>query len=752
MPERTKGAVLKTVEVLAISVGSNPTPSATVSARSALVLKQVPAVPIGDSMVSFDPVPGARPPEEPGRAALAARAATWLVDTLQASIVLLDRQAVVTYVSDPIATMLGCAPGAIVGQNAFELVHPDDLDPAVATFQRAIAGTAPASHATVRLRRQDVAGYGDDGWHWVRAEIRNALDDPEVGALVLSITDHREQVETAERARRLDEIVEATPDLVLTLDPDFVVTWANPAAHALLPEATDTDRVHLEQRVPRWVARTIVDEVVPVLERDGIWSGEAAVLDADDRAVPVSATWIVHRNAVGTVRYMSIIARDISGRLELERKLSVQARTDALTGVGSRQAALDGVRWASTRGPVAMSVIDIESFRSINDAHGQLVGDAVLAEVGRRLRSQVFSSQVVARLGGDEFAVVWPGIDDDATALSLTRRLLGDVLGRVTVGDANVSVRLRAGVAFGQAGCDATTLLGEATRALRRAKELDEAVVGFDDELRHLTIERLALAGEIPAGIERNEFEPWVQPVVNAATGAVSHLEALVRWRHPTRGLLFPNTFIPVAEETGTIVELGHAVIERACAHAAEWRKRPELADVRVAVNVSARQLVDPRLGGALRGALDRHGLPADAMLVEITESLLMTDFEVARPLLDELRGVGVHVAIDDFGTGYSSLAYLQQLPIDVLKIDRRFISPLDEGRAADHSLVQAIVSIGSSLGLAVVAEGVETQEQARILRDLGVDMLQGYLYAKPMPPDELIEWHRGHAGRSGLR
>ena len=398
-----------------------------------------------------------------------------------------------------------------------------------------------------------------------------------------------------------------------------------------------------------------------------------------------------------------------------------------------------------------MLLLDLDHFQVINDGLGHVAGDAVLEEVARRLSTVVRSGETVARLGGDEFALLLEDVADVAAAVKVARRVMEALGASVMVGadnhEAVVTASIGIVLAGGNAGAD--DVLRDADTAMNRAKAAGRARYEiFEEEQYRRSLERLTMEGDLRRALVKGEFCLHYQPVVDLRTGQLAGAEALVRWRHPTRGLLAPMEFVPLAEETGLIVGLGEYVMRAALAQLTAWDADEDGAQVpEVSVNFSAVQLADPGLGAKVRRALDDSGVSAERLGAEVTETVFMADSDTTRASVAELRRLGVSIGIDDFGTGYSSLAYLQTLPAGFLKIDRRFTEGLGTGSVTE-TIVAAVVDIAHALELEVVAEGVEEVRQLEFLTMCGCDSAQGYLWARPMPPGEFAAWARSFEAR----
>lgn len=453
----------------------------------------------------------------------------------------------------------------------------------------------------------------------------------------------------------------------------------------------------------------------------------------------------------GTPCAVGGIAVDVTERKRAEREhraaafeLPDRPLYDPLTGLPNRsmlEQRIAGALEAAERREtlVAAVLIDLDAFKTVNDSLGHHAGDALLAELAPRLRDAVRREDVVARVGGDEFLVLCEGLAGEWEALAAAERLASAWEHPFTVAGEEIYITGSAGIAVTRPNrADAATLLREADAAVFRAKERGRGQIEvYDEQLRSRAYDRLRLDGDLRRAIGEAEISVAYQPIVDLRDGRPLAVEALVRWCHPVRGWLAPSDFVPVAEENGLIGVLGRHVLRSACAQLAEWRVTvPGAEGLQVCVNVSARQIARGELPGDVRDALAEAGLPPDALALEITESALMEEMDAPGPVLAGLRALGVGMFLDDFGMGYSSLAHLERIPLDGIKLDRRFVDGI-AARPAAAAVVQAVVAMGHSLGLSVTAEGIETREQHDRLRELGCVRGQGYVLARPLPAVE---------------
>jgi diguanylate cyclase (GGDEF)-like protein len=440
------------------------------------------------------------------------------------------------------------------------------------------------------------------------------------------------------------------------------------------------------------------------------------------------------------VELASMLAGEAAMALEnarLYEEIRHQALHDGLTGLANRVLFRDRVEHAVARikrsgGQLAVLFIDLDDFKTLNDTHGHARGDEVLAVAAQRVADALRPSDTAARQGGDEFAVLIEDVVDEADALAVATRLAEALRQPMPIGHAEVRIAASIGVALGGAGDEtADDLLRNADVAMYAAKGSSRGGAEiFRPALRDGATERAELAARLRGVEERGELRLDYQPIVDLVTNRIEGVEALVRWQPPDGPVLMPSDWIDLAEESGDIVPIGRWILREACRQARDWQIRLARPDIRISVNLAARQFREHDIVATVRAALDETGLPPTTLMLEITESGLMRRTQATIARLAALRDLGVHLAIDDFGTGYSSLSYLERFPIDILKIDRMFVSGVGESASP---IARAIVDLGRTLGLQVIAEGIEHAEQARWLAGIGCRYGQGYLYARPM-------------------
>lgn len=468
---------------------------------------------------------------------------------------------------------------------------------------------------------------------------------------------------------------------------------------------------------------------VPTVSR-GVTTGVLGLIEFGDRRwAPAEINSLM---AIG-----ALLAQALS-RIEAERQLRHLAYHDELTGLHNRRAFLDHLEarlTADVPGPVALLFLDVDRLKALNDFLGHAAGDHFLQQVACRLQERIGSRHFLARLGGDELVVVLGEPTTAEQAIVVARELQAVITRPVRIGEEELSRSVSIGVAIGRPRRDTvSTLLGEADQAVMTAKmQGGNGIVAFTQQMRTDNDERTDVELHLRHSIAAEELVLHYQPQIDLITGQLLGVEALVRWNHPTRGLLQPDSFVGVAELTNLSGELGRWVLNAACAQLRTWQAEFGLPDFHMGVNVSPAQLITLDLVADVRRALERNSVTAHNLVLEITETAFVADLNRARETLDRLTGLGVGLSIDDFGTGYSSFAQLKTLPVQTLKIDRGFVTNIDTNRD-DLAIVRSIVGLATSFGLETLAEGVETQEAAAVLVELGCHRAQGYLISRPVP------------------
>jgi diguanylate cyclase (GGDEF)-like protein len=453
-------------------------------------------------------------------------------------------------------------------------------------------------------------------------------------------------------------------------------------------------------------------------------------------------------------RFVEGTAFDITARRLAEEQIAYQTNYDALTGLPNPNLLRERLEVALTHSEraarhVCVAFLDLDHFKAINDTLSHRVGDQLLQLVAYRLQNCLREYDTVARLGGDEFTVILQHVKSRDDAAHIATKLLQSIREPFLLEGREFFMTASMGLAIsGPHGTDAETLLRNADVAMYRAKDSGRNMFEFFGQSSgDHAAERFELENDLRRALQREELRLHFQPQIDSATNRILCMEALLRWYHPTRGLIPPATFIPIAEEVGLIIPIGEWVLEQACTEAASWR-RDHGWDLRVAVNLSPRQFHQKDLPDVIARVLEKTGLPADYLEIEITESNAMQNPEMAIKTLSFLKAMGLRISIDDFGTGYSSLSHLRRFPIDSLKIDQSFVRDI-ETNENDAAIVSAVIAMAHKLRLTVIAEGVETEQQSKFLRSQQCEQMQGFLFSKPRPVEDLHDLMAQHGEKT---
>ncbi len=461
----------------------------------------------------------------------------------------------------------------------------------------------------------------------------------------------------------------------------------------------------------------------------------------------------MERDRTMSLRTMDELSRELEERFaklkSVEEELVRRAFEDDLTGLANRALFHDRLRNAMARrtraqSSVAVLLLDLDGFKRVNDSLGHAAGDQLLRTIATRITAAVRTGETVARLGGDEFAIVIEAVEGESELHQLAERLLGTIARPMMIADREVAVSVSIGIALTVPGDDGETLLRNADVAMYAAKHAGKHCARmFDPGMHERALSWLELEQDLRRAVTNFEFELQFQPVMNLGSGTLRGFEALLRWRHPRRGLVPPSEFLSVAEETGVIVPIGRWALQEACLYAAGWSDRHGTTPT-VSVNLAPRQLEDEHLHADVVDALRRSALPANLLVREISEVQLMKASATSHAALQAIRALGVRISIDDFGTGYSSLNQLQFFPVDELKIDRAFVARMHDG-VRETAFVRTMIMLAHSLGVEIVAEGIERAAQQRELTSLGCDAGQGYLFSHPMAINDVLMYIAAH-------
>ena len=644
--------------------------------------------------------------------------------------------------------VFGVEPDELVGLNGFNMIHPDDQEHVLLDFL-----SIPNLGDTVRTEFRILDAAGDV--RWMEEIATNLVDDPNVGCVVGNLRDVTERVELLRRIetehQRLADAQASARMGSFEFDPDT-------------GELHHSDELCRMLGVEPGPELKLDDDFIHPDDHDHVYAAfERAIAGADQHDLTyriVRADGVVRwvRAQVARIEPTSSIiigtVLDITERHEAEAALAHQATHDWLTQLPNaanlHECLQSSLSSPDGEGLVAVAMVDIDHFKLVNDHGGHAMGDEILRSVASRLREGLPATDVVARLGGDEFVVVRTGMTDLDEANGLGEQVLALFDDRATARAKDRRLTVSVGVALSTPTDSPTSLLRDADEAMYHAKRLGrDRLTVFDSEARARAHRRQRLTVALPLALERDEFHVAYQPILRLDTLEVAGFEALLRWRHPELGPISPVEFIPIAEENGFILPLGKLVLDHATHQLAQWCADPAIgSDLWMAINVSAPQLTEPHFADLVARTIAHAGVAPGSVHLEITESVLMEGIEHALRTIDELRAVGVHISIDDFGTGYSSFSYLSRLPVDTIKIDRSFVSELGQP-GHGFSIVATMVALANTLGLAVVAEGVELLEQVHALQGLGCDFGQGFYWSPAIGPADVRGWIDDHARRT---
>ncbi|WP_240475757.1 putative bifunctional diguanylate cyclase/phosphodiesterase [Herbaspirillum rhizosphaerae] len=676
-----------------------------------------------------------------------ARSFRYFADQSLVGVYMLRSDGCILHANDKMANMLGyeCAVD-LIGLHIGELTAPEDLALLEENLQARLSGAAEHVRYTHRILSRD-------GTHrWV--EVHGSVCQYEGGiALVEMALDVNQKVQSEWQSRLADRVFESTSEGILITDAEFRILAVNPAFTRITgyhpEEAMDKrSRMMTGPGAQAEINRGMLQR----LASDGHWQGEMKDRRKDGSWYPA---WLsisaIRDNQGGITNYVGVFT-DNTIRKEAENKLAFLADHDSLTGLLNRNSLMrifsQQIDAAQSSGEtLVLFFIDLDRFKTVNDTLGHHAGDQLLVAAAERLREQLRPDDVLARFGGDEFVVILGGSPPQEMIAAIAQRLINSILRPFVINGHEMFISASIGsAAYPEHGEDAIAILKNADIAMYHAKERGKnAFQLFNKEMSNHALEQMLLENSLRHAIERKEFELYYQPQFSAVDGAICGAEALIRWRHPTRGLVAPGSFITLAEQTGLIVPLGAWVLREACRQGKAWLDRGYQFG-RIAVNLSPRQFSSDDLLMTIDNALAHSGLPSAMLELEITEGAIMQNPQEAVVLLKRMRQLGVTISVDDFGTGYSSLASLKQYPLDTLKIDRSFVKGIP-GDADDVAITEAIIAIAHKLHLQVVAEGVESQEQHDFLRAAGCDIVQGYLHSTPLSAGEIeARWYLGGA------
>jgi diguanylate cyclase (GGDEF)-like protein/PAS domain S-box-containing protein len=619
---------------------------------------------------------------------------------------------------------------AALGPNAESLLAHEPGDGTAATVVEVVSQEGVWGAILVESPRR-LSRHAREGLETLATQVALALEGVALA----------EDLHVRQSAERFRSLVQNSSDVIALVDPDLGIRYHTPSVERVLGYGEDElvgvglgTILGSDENALRNFMADVCAEPGAALARDLLLRRKDGSL-CQLESVFVN---LLHDENVGGV---VVTARDVTERRALQEQLAHQAFHDSLTGLANRALFIDRVSHAlgltrRRNALVGVLFVDLDDFKTVNDSLGHAAGDELLVAVAGRLLSCLREEDTCARLGGDEFAVIIESIGGPEDAIVVARRIIDAVSEPLQILGSQVSVQASVGIALGSSSVSTSEILRNADLAMYRAKSDGKSRFAlFEPAMHARVLERLALKAELQHAVSAQQFELHYQPIVALQSGLPVGVEALVRWNHPERGLVMPDGFVPLAEETGLILPLGRFVLQSACQQATLWRSvgYPGLG---VSVNISAKQLASPHLPAEVTSALAESSLEPCALTLEITESMLL-DSQPVVSRLEALKRLGVRIAIDDFGTGYSSLNYLRRFPVDTLKIAKPFVDEIGS-RPDQRRLVEAILRLGATLGLETVAEGIEEEPQRDLLRKLRCRFGQGYFFSRPLPPDEL--------------
>ena len=685
-----------------------------------------------------------------------------LVHNATTIMMLLSPAGDVESVSGAMTRMLGHDPEAVERQPLANIVAASDrpaLRVALENALRSSSATQPVVQALRLLRR------GSEEMISYELSIVSLVDDPTVGGLVVTAHDVSERVtaemelrnsvrELRETSSLLNATLESTADGILVVGTDRTITSFNSQFATMWRLPTNLVAGRDDHRIVEYVAEQLVDPSAFIARVNDLYAQSEAessdtLVFSDGRVFQrLSKPQYVSGDVVGRVWSFS----DVTEQKRLENDLAHLAFHDALTGLANRALFQDRINQALARSErsdkyVAVLFLDLDNFKMINDSLGHSAGDELLKVVAETLVGCLRKSDTAARLGGDEFAVLIEDAPNRGEVMHMAARLMKTLREPVTVAGQEITSTVSMGITFGIQGHTSDQLLRNADLAMYLAKaQGKDRIEEFQDQMHVAVVQRLELEHDLRRAVLSEELRVHYQPIFDLVSSTIVGFEALVRWQHPTQGLLQPISFIPFAEEIGFIHHIDSFVLTEACAQARRWQSMGLApAGLLMSVNLSAREIADSAIRESVSLSLLETGFEPKHLILEITESALLRDLEATIRNLESLKSLGLSIAVDDFGTGFSSFSHLEQLPIDILKVDRSFVAniALDEGRP---SLAPAILQLAHTLGLTAIAEGVESQDQVSPLRDLQCRLAQGYHLGMPLDADETEGLLRAHA------
>ena len=671
-----------------------------------------------------------------------------LVQSSSDLVFVVDNSGSVSYASPSCMKVLGYEPDQLLGSTAGAMIHEGDIDALRASVLRAVETAGQSVEFSVRVRHENGA------WHWLEGLATNLLDDPAVEGIVINARDITQRRARHDRQTAISDLGREV--LRASTLGGAVASAIEMIDRVMHPRQCRIIEAH-EHRHPdgspiaRAAARPVTPDARGAEEETPALCVPVGAPESPLAFIEVLQDVPVNSDDEQFIEGVSSIVLSAMVRFRAEDAIRHQAMHDPLTGLSNRALFNDRLEHALKRrmrsdGCVGVVIVDLDGFKNINDSLGHLAGDALLIAVADRFRTTLREPDTIARLGGDEFAILVEDLESADLAGAVAQRVLDALVEPLPVYEQEVAIGASVGIAItSRPDTRADRLLSDADAAMYQAKRAGKGCYRvFEAAMHAAAVDRMSLEQDLRSAIRDRALTVSFQPIVRVHTGDVTSFEALARWQHPTKGFIPPRTFISLAEDSGLIIDLGRAVLLEACEQARRWRSGPNGARTTVSVNASRLQLAHPEFIEHVTDALVRADLEPSSLVVEVTESVLASESRNTIETLDELRRMGVRISIDDFGTGYSSFAALADLPIDIIKIDKRFVDDLlgdDQGRG----FVTAIMLLATTLHLETTAEGVELAEQYQVLAELGCTHIQGFLFSPPMPGDQIEDYLARH-------
>ena len=668
-----------------------------------------------------------------------------ILDGMQDTFYRTNSEGCLVYISRSSERLLGYQPEELLGTKLSDLyVEADGREKFIAAFQAA-GGSIEAYEAPLWRKDGQIVWVSTNA-HYFRGPAGDILG---VEGTTRDVTT---RIKQQQELNRLKSTLDKTLDCVFMFEPESLkFFYVNEGATRQVGYSTE----ELLQMTPYDIKPTYNEVqfralLVPLIDgREDTMTFETIHQHKDGHELPVEIFLQYVKPENESPRFVAIV-RDLSERIEAQKKLRHLAHHDSLTNLPNRLLFMDRLEHALLRrhasGQLAVLFLDLDRFKVINDTLGHASGDMVLQLLGERLSSCLRADDTLARLSGDEFAIILEDVNSSDEVVTVARHVLQELVSPFVVEGRELFITASIGISMSpNDGKDSNTLLKHADVAMYRAKDLGRNTYQFyAADMSAKAFERLNLETSLRYALERDQFKLMYQPQVDISTGKIIGVEALLRWQHPDLGIIGPSEFIPILEETGLIVPVGEWLLYKACTQVKSWQDMYD-TNLRIAINLSARQFNDSELVSLVEYCLARANLAAQTLELEITESIIMQDSKWIGDAFQAFESMGVRVAIDDFGTGYSSLSYLKRFPIDTIKIDRSFIRDVTSD-IDDAAIVSAIIAMAQSLKLEVVAEGVETEAQLNFVRGKGCTAMQGFLFSEPLTPeaiDRLMAEHK---------